>query len=437
MQKRADYVVKDPEIPGERSSVLHVYRHVLLFALSRPESLRRGESEKVYTALLDWAGKAILGPAPTHLPDYPVFVVDLTGYGGPTIPAYLRSGIGPSTRIIDVRQLLTVIRTRIQETDVQQDAVTLNQALAHSTLRRLETNLGLSAARNAKRAKREQDATVELGLKNIHHQVSHELELEEDDDQLSSNLTLQAIPPSERRIRGADSGNYITHPSYRNMIDEPEVWDVVGSGNVLTRAYKEELAKRANERYKVTPLNTHQEWKLADVSAGGFGLRWQGEGASKAHVGELVGLREVQRSNYAQWRIGVIRWMRFVGDDSFEAGVQALSPHGMAVMVDRRHAPREDTARECLILPEIKAVGQSTSLVTPAHMFKVGEIVKVRIFNKDMEVKLTNVVEHTGSFTQFQIVSTSLQSGSDQVEPDDESVPGSRTGQFDSIWHDI
>ena len=66
-------------------------------------------------------------------------------------------------------------------------------------------------------------------------------------------------------------------------------------------------------------------------------------------------------------------------------------------------------------------------------MYKTGETVRVRIFEKDLMVRLTGVVEHTGSFTQFTIESAEAPQSTPKPEKS-----GNDPGRFDSgIWSSI
>jgi hypothetical protein len=97
-------------------------------------------------------------------------------------------------------------------------------------------------------------------------------------------------------------------------------------------------------------------------------------------------------------------------------------------------APKSARGTECLVLPEIKPIGQSTSLLAPAHMYKTGDTVRVRIFEKDLRVTLTGVVEHTGSFTQFTMESANI----GKSKPSEEKESLQDDGRFDSgVWRSI
>ena len=429
-----DDTVKDSEVRAQsRFTVSQAYRRALLFSLARPESLRRGDAERVFAVLEKWCAVAKLERQNRDVGINGVFAVNLNGNTPPSYPDFIRSGDGVDLRFIDLREVLDIVRGLKDDAEEVESPLAQPDTISPSALRRLEINWGMSTERSSRRAKKARRAAVEVGIKDIHTRIMSELEpLTDEPEEDSLELTLQAIPQSERRE--VDRSGFVTHPSHQDQADGPDVWDVVGSGNVLTAAYREELLRKRRESERLIDVQTNQDWRLIDVSAGGYGLRWEGDTPSKAHVGEVVGLRELQRGTYAQWRIGVIRWMQFIDENCFEAGIQALSPHGMAVLVEKVSAPRSARGTECLVLPEIKPIGQSTSLLAPAHMYKTGDTVRVRIFEKDLRVTLTSVVEHTGSFTQFTIESANIIKS--KPSDDQENVPDD--GRFDSgVWRSI
>ena len=347
--------VKDLELDrGKKFSPLEAYLRASMFTLARPESLRRGDAERVFSGLEDWSRLCSITPSFLEKIQGGIFAVDIDGPTPPGYPGFVQNLGDAQIRYLDIRPALDKVRELKESVEDVESPLTNRNTLSPSALKRLETNWGMSGERLSKRAKKARHAAVEVGLRDIHTRIMTELDPHDGmdkEDKQNLELTLQAIPQSERRPIERDG--YLIHPDHKDPDEGPDVWDVVGSGNVLTSAYREELERKRQDMEKLIEVPTVQDWKLIDVSAGGYGLRWEGESSSKAHVGEVVGLRELQRGTYAQWRIGVIRWMQFIDENSFEVGIQALSPHGMAVLVERKKAPHSDNAQECLVLPEI------------------------------------------------------------------------------------
>ena len=312
----------------------------------------------------------------------------------------------------------------------------------------LKANWGMQAERKSARATRNDRVTVEVGLKDIHaHMVYVQTPAKPAAKSKSfyqettlSDLQLMTLPQEERNTERQGPG-FITHPDMHDR-EDINVWDTVVTKSGLTEAAfdakKERITSLASK--PAMESTTRHEWSVINISSGGFGLKWKGDSTSRAHVGELVALQEPTADKKSTlWRIGVMRWMQFSDTDSFVCGVQTISPRIVPVMVERKRssAKVDITLQECLMLPEIKPIGQSSSLVAPAHMFRLGEIVTIKVGGRELKYKLTGIEEQTGSFSQFLIQPASVgvapkPPGADSQETAD---PKDNTmNRFDNLW---
>jgi hypothetical protein len=105
----------------------------------------------------------------------------------------------------------------------------------------------------------------------------------------------------------------------------------------------------------------------------------------------------------ARWRVGVLRWMQFSKDNAFVCGVQTISLRVEPVMVEHKPSVVKvgKNYQEALMLPEIKSIGQVLSLISPAHLFRLGDLVTIEFDGCNQEYKLIDLEEQTGSFSQF------------------------------------
>jgi len=83
------------------------------------------------------------------------------------------------------------------------------------------------------------------------------------------------------------------------------------------------------------------------------------------------------------------------------------------------------------MLPEIPVIQQPASLLLPALTSLVGSTVIVITHNKEHRVRLTKMLENTGTFGQFQFVPIE----SETVRSRD--VAAATPKDFDSIWSSI
>jgi len=221
-----------------------------------------------------------------------------------------------------------------------------------------------------------------------------------------ASLALQTIERDDGRRT-----DYVTHPGHDGMEQSGDNWEAVSRGRAFSPGYVQ--ARAAEEARQVEAVHPDRpEWHLEDVSQTGFRLRWKGEGASRAIVGELVALRASgPQAKTLKWRVGVIRWMQFVDETCFEVGVHALSGNIGSAQVRREPANRnrrrkreQEPTEPALLLPGLRREKRAATVLLPAHMFQRGEIVELDVRDRMLRVKLGTLRENTGSFAQFEIV---------------------------------
>jgi cyclic-di-GMP-binding protein len=71
--------------------------------------------------------------------------------------------------------------------------------------------------------------------------------------------------------------------------------------------------------------------QVLDQSLGGYRLLWPRETGIRIRVGELLGLTIAHEEDDPLWMVGVVRWMRYHGDGSVDAGIELLSRRAHAV----------------------------------------------------------------------------------------------------------
>ena len=181
----------------------------------------------------------------------------------------------------------------------------------------------------------------------------------------------------------------------------------------------------------VPNYHTH-EWKMINVSAGGYRLLWDKNEDSQAQVGELLGLRDSSDPDGFHLGLGVVRWMKNSAERGLELGVEMLSPGAVAVGTKIHKLMGGTEYLRSLLLPAIKAIGQPATLLTPALPYHVGDIVMVNSHGKEARVELTKLVENTGSFAQFQFRPLDSQA---KVAPDTQE--GEKAEDFSALWSQL
>jgi len=139
-------------------------------------------------------------------------------------------------------------------------------------------------------------------------------------------------------------------------------------------------------------------WELTDESAGGYALARSSAQSDPVRVGDLMARRNTSGPN--SWEIGVVRWARSSGADSIELGIQRLSPLAAAAAV----MPLEETEERftlALVLPEIRAMKQVTSLITPRGFFKPNRVLYLDDGYRSRQIRAVKLVELSGVFERF------------------------------------
>ena len=141
------------------------------------------------------------------------------------------------------------------------------------------------------------------------------------------------------------------------------------------------------------------QWDLLDESAGGFSLRKVNAQLEKVRVGDLIATRAPLQ--HVHWSISVVRWVRSAGPGDIEFGAQRLAPSADAIAI----LPADTENGEfkmALLLPEVKALRQHSTLITPRGMFGPGRQLILDNGYRTHQIRATKLINVTGSFEQFQ-----------------------------------
>ena len=173
---------------------------------------------------------------------------------------------------------------------------------------------------------------------------------------------------------------------------------------------------------------------IVNTSPGGFCLSWKQDMPPQVKTGEVVGIQEREEQ---PWSIGVIRWVKQVRNEGARMGVELLAPKADAcgTQVIQKKGTMSEYMRT-LMLPELKAVGQPATLVTPNIAFAVGCKVNIAIDGGIRKAQLVKQVNATASFAQFQFKLLNTTGGDTPGTPQKPASAGPED-DFDSIWSSL
>lgn len=402
----------------------NLYKQTLLLALACPYRLRHGVVEQVFRTLRAWAPVCRLEPD-SGLPDT-LFIVDLDSDQPP-----LYRNLGQTQ---DKGRRLALATDRLAET-VRDALAELRgtgkspHKLSASTLRRLMLAWGVMPRRRFSRTRDHAQIIAATGLSAIHYFLSGEAAFNNTPD----GISFQELPAGRLGVkagRGTEIRDLEPRGSLRRRKADQHDKDFRLEGARRTSTTEEAVARAAAGMRIDRSFNT-QSWKMVNVSAGGYCLLWDNPETTRAQVGELVGIREQSDPDTFHWRLGIVRWMKSVEKRGLELGIQMLSPGAAAISAGTDKCKDRDCLVRGLLLPEIASINQRSSLLLPSPPFLLGSTARIEMNGRSLLVRLTKLVENTGSFAQFQF---STLSESASAPSSDQTAKPARFRELDDIW---
>lgn len=406
------------------STVTDCYKQILLLALACPYRLRHGEAEEIYNALEDWAKFSDLKTL-EEKPDA-LFAVNLNA---DEPPSYLvlrdKTENCATTRTLDTSRLAERARKSVSENRASRPT-----GIKLSTLRHLMLAWGVMPKRRYSRVKDQSHVIVSMGLSSIHYFVSGEAAFNQASVSEECHADLGSNPEPAPHIQ--EPAHFDARDVQASEGNMPDVWEMnYRIEGEAPPSNLETAVARAASGMQINTSHRTQNWKMVNISAGGYCLLWDNPETTRAQVGELLGIREESDPDTFHWRLGVIRWLKFADKLGLELGVQMLSPGAVAIagQPETRGAKKQEFTRG-LLLPEIASIQQSATLLLPSPPFRVGDTTIINCHGKNVRVELTKLVENTGSFAQFQF--TAL--GEIKLPGQRKAHTKTKSSDFDDVW---
>lgn len=400
------------------------YIRLLLLALTSPYRLRHGEVGKVYDVLARWVGKCQLNTIDKENSKATAkFGVDLASDEPPRAAALVTDRCDHAfCRIMDSTALTNAIRKDIKHgfktgettiTGIEMTRADLSQEL----MKRLLIAWCIVPKRSFPRSEADEAVQITLGLTATH----------------------QIIISGTRKLAEADNlytnaAQYQTDDVGRSTTDgSPDVWDMIyfptdteGFETLEAQLDQDQATQNAKK-----PQYTTETWLILNESARGYCIKTSESTANRAQVGEIVGVRRHANGKAWKWGIGVIRWLRADGQQGLMLGIEMLTPDAAAIGIRAVNNARHDYQRT-LMLPELKAVNQPTTLITSAVPYRTGQQFVINILGKEILIKLTKQLQNTGLFAQFQFEITEQQTAVQKP-----AQTNNLDSDFDGVWNSI
>jgi hypothetical protein len=415
--------VEDSEIAqgdGQRTSQspIAIYRRILLFALAGTQGLRRGEAERIYRALADWADDAHLGVDDGAVSGGTCFAIDLETARGPSLLGDWTVTPEARIRVLEVDTVVERVEALYRDSPPDDSPLADRNRVGAAALRRLIDSWRPSTHERSERAQRGEEVDAEVTLGVIVARLAAEFAPEENRGRRRHRLDTPGAALTLQTIEGPDRAPDPAEGNAGASWDEVEVGQDRSAGYAAARQAEARL-----DREGTRP--EHPRWLLQDVSATGWRLWWDSDGSSRATVGELAALRlSADDDSEYRWSIGVIRRMQFLDDERFEIGVHALSRRVTPARVrrepanpNRKRDRRSEPSEPALMLPASQTLDTPATLLVPAHMFRQGEILELDLPERMLRIRLAAIRENTGSFSQYELETAPSRGRSAQKRP--------------------
>lgn len=409
---------------AHKTTINAEYLRLLLVALTSPYRLRHGEVGKVYEVLTRWVAKCRLNAMNqdnSHLKAK--FGVNLASDEPPrSVMLATEDTNHENCRIMDSETLTKAIRKDIKqgfragETTITGIEMTRSD-ISQDLMRRLLIAWCIFPKRSFPRNHKDEQVQVTLGLTATHQIIISGTRKTDDEEDIFSHAARY-------------EANNVKNPIADN---QPDVWDMIyfptdtdGFGVLEEQFKKEQIANGKKNVYAA------ETWLILNESARGYCLQSMGGTHNRAQVGELIGIHRQTPSQTWKWGIGVIRWLRSDVQNGLLLGIEMLTPDAAAIGIRAVNNAKHDYQRT-LMLPELPAVNQPTTLVTAAVPYRVGHKLVINILGKEILIKLCKQVQNSGLFAQFQFEILEQQSGIQEENAD----KGEKDPDFSGVWSSI
>jgi len=410
----------------QESSIGAIHKQILLLALAGPYRMRQGEVDQIDIVLEAWAPHTRLLPATDPERKQALFAVLLDGDDQPRYFEQDQTDSGQYRRILDTVGLARVVRSHITPSSDDTEGKPEKKPsappvpLSQDILKRLMLAWGVMSKRSFSRAQTASKVFVASGLSAVHHYISGKGPF------APGHHNTGHMGERQQGTRAQFSSRAVRTETE----SQPDVWEFIYPGG-------RKAEKEGNATTHPAPLRPDAGgqfptyvWNMLNESAGGVCLLWEDESPSKAQVGELICLQQLEPGDApGHWEIGVIRWMKHATGKGLELGVQMLAPGARAIATKIcKEDGRCGEYLRSLLLPELPALQQPETIITPAFPYRLGSPVIINDNGTERRVELVKMLEGTGLFAQFQFAEHDLSS---QEKAD---KPADRPDDFDSVW---
>jgi cyclic-di-GMP-binding protein len=327
-----------------------LYSEALLLSLTDPYRLVPGECDQILAVLKPFRGLTTLGQVRPQTKSGGHFLApcDTDKPPKPMLSANDDAG-GPNWRLFDTNAIVDKLRARKSAHETGNVSATLSRSVTPDALvlmGKLITLWGDPPKRAHRRDPMDSTVAVCVGLKAVGHFVSTQPEIDPTEgDSIRAGITipLTAVPDDETS--------------------------------------------------KAFPV---YEWDIVNHSAGGVKLRRASQSLNPVVVGDVVGIKFINRPT---WTVGAVRWITQFEEGGMEFGVQFLSSMARSVWVQPQNSGNPQ-AKPGLLLTDDEG---AEALLTQPSLFGELRTFEIEAQGEISMVRATGLIEKTPRFDVFYV----------------------------------
>jgi hypothetical protein len=357
------------------TSVVQLYKRILLFALVGTEQLQQQDMEKIYALASEWGAWLHIQAEATLQPYKLCFNADM-----PPFYAAIQHGNLAKTYYLQLSELVQNLQNLLK--DESAAAIKTKQGLASHILEYLSTRWQQRPQRKFSRVPSDDKIEVCLGLAAVHFYVNNQHDLVK--GILESELKQVKAKHNEGLAFATTQPNsYFNLGELNNMPIGADPWQHL--------QYNQADSLEQTSFHLGYPT---YPWQLTNTSAQGYGLVIKDDIPELLQINKIIGLK-----THAGWYIGAIRWLnRDVRQKHFWAGVELLAPSAKGVALQ---SIKQEQQFHGLLLPELPMLKQASLFLTPALIYKAGDTLEIQEQSRHYKVKLRGLLTQNHSYACF------------------------------------
>ena len=373
------------------NSIHDLFIRICLLSISNPYQLRQQEIETLFKSMPVYTQLCELDTFYKEHTKNTCYVIDLNSGFPPTHQNFLPNQTSLNALSLNLDSAIEQLQKELENNKRANPNLSIH-GLSIRLIRHLLKNWAQLTERSASRTSSGGKIHVTVGLAAT-YQYLCDPEEEVSHEKKGNGTLLHAT------VEPIAEDDPLVNPLL-NTPDSDDVWDKYYQSKDKRDPDREPFGKRLPE------LDSEPqellEAEIINMSPGGYCLHLVEQPPANTHIGEIIGLLEIDGDGSEHWHIGVIRWLKRQSQvPGIQFGIQLIAPSAKAVITETSSATALTKVHESLLLPELAGIGQAATVITPGSAFKQNQEIKIINGERVYDVKLTKIAASSQSFKQY------------------------------------